>query len=70
MITIIDAHLARMFCVYPANMPTRQWLTPSGVNIPTSDITKEIKSGLLGLSSDVASPKQRDTLTWYNPPPG
>lgn len=37
---------------YPANMPTKWWLTPSGVNIPTSDITKDIKSGLLELSPD------------------
>lgn len=30
----------------PANMPTRYWLTPSGVKLPTSEKTREIKSGL------------------------
>ena len=58
MITIIDTHLTCMSSLYPANIPTRWWLTPSGVNIPTSDITKEIKSGLLGLSSDASQQRQ------------
>ena len=31
---------------YPANIPTRYWLTPSGVKMPTSEKTREIKSGL------------------------
>lgn len=31
---------------YPANIPTRYWLTPSGVRMPTSEKTREIKSGL------------------------
>lgn len=32
---------------YPANIPTRYWLTPSGVKLPTSEKTSEIKSGLV-----------------------
>jgi hypothetical protein len=30
----------------PANIPTKYWLTPSGVKTPTSENTSEIKSGL------------------------
>lgn len=32
--------------IHPANIPTKYWLTPSGVRIPTSENTKEIRSGL------------------------
>jgi len=32
---------------YPANIPTRYWLTPSGVRMPTSENTREIRSGLV-----------------------
>ena len=31
---------------YPANIPTRYWLTPSGVRLPTSEKTREMRSGL------------------------
>ena len=31
---------------HPANIPTRYWLTPSGVSIPTSENTSEMRSGL------------------------
>ena len=38
---------------HPANIPTRYWLTPSGVSIPTSENTSEINSGLRSHSLSV-----------------
>jgi len=34
------------YITHPANIPTRYWLTPSGVRLPTSENTKDMRSGL------------------------
>lgn len=38
----------------PANIPTRYWLTPDGVKIPTSEKTRVIKSGLTAAGDSVS----------------
>ena len=44
---------------HPANIPTRYWLTPSGVRMPTSEKTSDIRSGL----REIGAPSQEPPLT-------
>ena len=48
----------------PANIPTKYWLTPSGVKTPTSENTSEIKSGLseMVVKRDVKKGKSESNL--------
>jgi hypothetical protein len=47
----------------PANIPTKYWLTPSGVKTPTSENTSEIRSGLseMVVKQDVKKGKASQT---------
>lgn len=51
---------------YPANIPTRYWLTPSGVRTPTSENTNDMRSGLTEIVSEVDQ-ELPDNLTECNP---
>lgn len=50
---------------HPANIPTRYWLTPSGVRLPTSENTRVMRSGLRGISKGDAW--QNLIITLCNP---
>jgi len=43
----LESQNSEVLAGQPANIPTRYWLTPSGVRIPTSENTRDIRSGLV-----------------------